>query len=403
MADLKDQLASLRIDRKAVPRRRYGWPLLLLALPGIGGAGYYAWRNYHTADVLEVEIIRPFVMRPGEAPRRMPVLTASGYVVARKKAVVSAKIQGRLSELRVEEGTRVKEGDILARLESADQEAQVERAKAAVERAEVELAENQRQLKNSESLAKDGIAMQDDTDQARSRVRINEAALKLAKADLGVFRAYLDNTVIKAPFSGIVIKKMAEVGESVAPIPPGVNVSTSSGAIVAMADFATLEVEVDVNESNISKLRDQHPAEISIDAIPERRFKAMLRQIIPSADRTKATVLVKVSFLEKDDLLRPELSARVTFFDEDATLALPPDPGASPTPVITVPRQALTKRAGGDVVFESARGKAVVRKVVLGEVKGDRAIVKDGIGGTEQLILNPAETLQEGQEIKTRP
>jgi len=401
VAELKDQLASLRIDRQtAKPRRtRIAWILLLLVV--LGSGSYMAWRAYGPVTEVEVETVRPHVLRPGDAPRRLPVLTASGYIVARRKAVVSAKIQGRLSELRVEEGSRVNEGDILARLESSDQEAQVERARAAVERSEAELAENERQLRNSESLNKDGITMKDEVDAARSRVQIGKAAVRQSRADLGVFEAYLQNTVIRAPFTGVVIKKMAEVGESVAPIPPGVNVSTSSGAIVAMADFNTLEMEADVNESNIAKLRDAHPAEVTVDALPDRKFKAVLRQIIPSADRTKATVQVKVSLLEKDDLIRPEMSARVTFFDEDEASA--PAGTASPAAaVITVPRKALVARDGGTLVFEVVQGKTAARKVVLGEVKGDRAVVKEGLGGTEVLVVSPPPDLRDGQPVKSK-
>ena len=123
--------------------------------------------------------------------------------------------------------------------------------------------------------------------------------------------------MIRAPFGGVVVKKMAEVGESVAPIPPGVNISTSSGAIVALADLATLEVEADVAEANVAKVANGQPAEVTVEAIPDRRYKAVLRQVIPTADRTKATVQVKVTILDKDKDLKPEMSAKVTFLEPD--------------------------------------------------------------------------------------
>lgn len=406
MAELKDKLASLRIERDSEEGRGGRWGLALVLLFLATAASYYGWTRFQASAEVQVNVVRPTLLGAGAGgePRRTPVLTASGYIVARRKAVVSAKIQGRLSELRVEEGSRVSAGDVLARLESADQEAQVERARAAMERAGAELAENRRQLANAENLSKDGITMEDETQAARSRVRIGEAALRQAKADLGVFEAYLENTVIKAPFAGIVIKKMAEVGESVAPIPPGVNVSTSSGAIVALADFDTLEAEVDVNESNLAKLHPEHAAETTVDALPERRFASVLRQIIPSADRTKATVLVKVSLLEKDPLLRPEMSARVTFFNEEKpTEPSPSSTAEAPaTPTILLPRVCVVARGPGNVVFELAQGKARQRTVELGEQRGDQVVVKSGLGGTEQIIAHPPEGLRDGQAAKAR-
>jgi multidrug efflux pump subunit AcrA (membrane-fusion protein) len=146
-----------------------------------------------------------------------------------------------------------------------------------------------------------------------SRVRLVEATLSQSKATLSLAEANFQNTIIRAPFAGVVVKKMAEVGESVAPIPPGVNLSTSSGAIVSMADMATLEAEVDVSESNIAKLQRNQPAQVAVDAIPDHTYRAVLRQVIPTADRTKATIMVKVRLLEKDENLGPEMSAKITF------------------------------------------------------------------------------------------
>ena len=163
-----------------------------------------------------------------------------GYVVARKKAVVSAKIQGRLAELHVEEGSYVKEGEVIARLESTDYTANIERAKAAILHAEADLAEARRQSGIADRLEKEKVLSTDQKDAATSKVRLSEAALAQAKADLNYYNSLYDFTLIRAPFTGVVVKKMAEVGESVAPIPPGVNLSTSSGAIVAMADMDSL-------------------------------------------------------------------------------------------------------------------------------------------------------------------
>ena len=171
------------------------------------------------------------------------------------------------SSRRVEEGSQVEQNDILARLESKEYEAQVRRAQAQVQRAEADLAEHRRQFRVAENLARDQVLAQDPLEAAQSRVRIAEASVRQAEADLSWTQALLENTLIRAPFAGVVIKKMAEVGESVAPIPPGVNISTSSGAIVALADLETLEVEADVSESNVAKLQAEQPAEVTVEAL----------------------------------------------------------------------------------------------------------------------------------------
>src|SRR5688572_25697096 len=324
MPDLKSDLASLRIERDVTHRRSRRWPLLLL-LPAVAVLGFaYALRAGGSRGI-EISTVQAAVVKGeagGSAPG-VPILTASGYVVARRKAVVSAKIQGRLADLRVEEGDRVREGELIARLESRDYEAQVHRAQALLQRAAADLSENERLLRQARDLAAQQIASRDQVDVAESRVRVAQAAVAQARAEIGFARAQMQDTRILAPFTGTVVKKMAEVGESVAPIPPGVNLSTSSGAIVALADLDTLEVEVDVAEANVAKLSPLQPAEVTVEAFPEKQYKAELRQIMPTADRTKATVTVKVTILDRDPNLKPEMSAKATF------LEWTPRPGAT--------------------------------------------------------------------------
>ncbi|HSF03459.1 MAG TPA: efflux RND transporter periplasmic adaptor subunit, partial [Solirubrobacterales bacterium] len=261
MSDLKGELASLKIDRTPPPRNPWRRSLLLLLPAVLGLLTLYGLRARQTLAAPEVTTVVTRVETGEQATAPgTPLLTASGYVVARRKAVVSAKIQGRLASLRVEEASRVREGEIIARLEDADFLASVERARAAVQRAEADLGENRRQLALAERLAVEEVVAVDQRDAAQSRVRLAEAALAQAKADLVFSEAQFQNTVIRAPFTGVVVKKMAEVGESVAPIPPGVNISTASGAIVALADLDTLEVEADVAEANVAKLGETQPA-----------------------------------------------------------------------------------------------------------------------------------------------
>lgn len=399
MTDLKGELASLKIDRTRKSASPWRWPLLLLVPAVLAILVLYALRARQAFSATEVETTTVAVSRDVEPSAGTPILTASGYVVARRKAVVSAKIQGRLSELRVEEGSVVREGETLARLESIDYEAAVARARAAVQRAEADLAEYRRQLRLAEDLAKQRIVAEDQREAAASRVRIAEAALAQQQADLAFAEAQLQNTVIRAPFGGVVVKKMAEVGESVAPIPPGVNISTSSGAIVALADLATLEVEADVAEANVAKVAGGQPAEVTVEAIPDRRYKAVLRQVIPTADRTKATVMVKVTILDKDKDLKPEMSAKVTFLEPEKKEQTP---AAASAPVVLVPRAAVVTRDGKPTVFLVREGKAQARAVVLGTERQGQVIVKEGLAGGETVVAKPGDGLTDGAAIRVR-
>ena len=400
---LTDDIASLRLEDESVSSgpRRWPWVLLVLIILGLGG--FYTWRLRERWSAIEVTTTRPTLMTANQRGTNpgAPILTASGYLVARRKAVVSAKIQGRLSKLNVEEGSRVREGDVIARLESSDYEAQVQRARAAVQHAQADLQEYQRQLHISEKLAAAKVSSQDALDAARSRVNLAQAAVSQAKADEGYAAAQLQNTYIRAPFTGVVVKKMAEVGESVAPIPPGVNISTSSGAIVALAALDTLEMEADVNEANVAQLGNRQPAEVTVEAIPDRTYKAVLRQIIPTADRTKATVQVKVTILDKDKDLKPEMSSKVTFLERN-TATRKNQISSSTAPILTVPSGVVVSRNGKSVVFEVVNDRAQAREVVAGPAWKGRATVKQGLTGSEILISDPPESLLDGNKVRIK-
>lgn len=400
MSDLKTELASLRINREEKPHSRWRWLAYIFVLVLIAaGLGFYLIPG-SSLTAAEVETVRPTVQNFSQAMAGSPILTASGYVVARRKAVVSAKIQGRLADLKVEEGSYVREGEVIARLESADYEAQVDVSRAQVQRAEADLAEQQRQSRISQNLAQAHVVSQDQLDAALSRVRMAEAALSQSRAGLAVSEANLQNTLIRAPFTGVVVKKMAEVGESVAPIPPGVNISTASGAIVALADMATLEVEVDVSESNVAKLKSGQPAEVSVEAFPDRSYRAVLRQVIPTADRTKATVMVKVTILDKDKDLKPEMTAKATFLEPTKKGATSLDSGK---PIVSVPKDAIATRNGKAVVFEVRDNKKVYElPIATGIENQDQVIVKQGLAGSETLVLHPSDKLKEGDVVKLK-
>jgi HlyD family secretion protein len=423
VSELKGDLDTLRLDReRSRPGggRRFAFPAIATLVLVVAGAAWFLTRG---PAPVEIETTRPVVQTtPADGSQAAALLTASGYVVPRRKAVVSAKIQGRLSELRVEEGSRVHQGEIIARLESTDYSAEVASARAAVQRAEADLAENRRQLRLAQELEGQSVVSRDAREAAESRVRIADAALAQARAQLDVAEAHYRNTLIRAPFTGVVLRKMAEVGESVAPIPPGVNLSTSSGAIVALADLDTLEVEADVSESNVARLASEQPAEVSVEAFPDKRYKAVLRQVIPTADRTRATVMVKVTILDKDPGLKPEMNARVTFLEAPAASAggganatggsaaaagAAGTAGAAaaapaPPPSIIVPAGAVIDRDGRTIVFEVVDDRARVRGVVVGGSRDGRTVVRQGLTGNETLVLNPSSTLRDGDRVRVR-
>jgi HlyD family secretion protein len=393
---LTSDLSALRIDREAGDSHRVRRGLIGAVLLLVTAAAVVLYLVRGRISAQEVAIVRPTVRRSSATPAT-PILSASGYLVARRKAVVSAKIQGRLAELDVDEGSWVTEGQVIARLDNADLQAQIEVARAGVQQATADLGEKQRQLRLTQGLATEGVVSQDQLQAAMSRVRVAEAALSQSKASLSLAEANFQNTVIRAPFAGVVVKKMAEVGESVAPIPPGVNLSTSSGAIVGIADMATLEAEADVSETNIAKLQRNQPARISLDAIPDHTYRAVLRQVIPTADRTKATIMVKVRLLEKDANLRPEMSAKVTFLESAK------ESSSTARPIITVPKDVLVTGNGGSAVFvlDSKKKVHLVPVSIAGETQGE-AIIAEGLLGTETLVLRPPGTLKDGGMVKTK-
>jgi RND family efflux transporter MFP subunit len=401
MKELKDELASLKIDRETPRRNRWRVPLLLLVLIAVLVAGgFYLQRTHPVFGAVEVETFQPTVETGGTANAGTPILTASGYLVARHQSVVSSKIQGRISELKVEEGSVVTTGEVLATLDNQDAVAAIAKAKADIEYAKADLAEAQRQEKLQEDLFAGKVVSQDTLDAAKAKVNLAKAAIQQDEANLQVQQAYLDFTTVRAPFSGIVVKKMTEVGESVAPIPPGVNISTASGAIVAIADMNSLEAEVDVNESNVGQLQTNQPAEIQVQAIPDHTYKGVLRQVIPTADRTKATVTVKVSILDKDKFLRPEMSCNVTFLQPQAKKTQ--DAGAAPQRIVTVPKDAVITRDGKPTVFAIEDGKARALPVTTGADLRGQIIVKQGLAGGETLVTNPPQKLKDGDTVRVK-
>lgn len=357
---------------------------------------------------IEVDVARA-ELRGGGAGGSRGGLTANGYVVARTKASVSSKVPGRLAYLGVEEGDVVQAGAVIARLEAAEYEAAVRQADAevlAAEAARLEaeagVAQATRDLERAQALAADSLIPPQMLEDARTALDVAEARLRAAAARVESARqaraaavANLENTRVRAPFTGTVLRKDAEVGEVVAPSVAGGGLTR--GAVVTMADLATLEVEVDVNEAYIAGVRRDQPAEIVLDAYPGTAFPGHVRQVVPTADRQKATVLVRVAIDSQDPRILPEMGARVVFLEQQEAGA--PDVEAT-APRIFVPAAAVRSEAGEDVVYVVVEGHAHRRVIDAGPVMGGEREVRSGLIGGETLVLDPPAQLADGARVR---
>lgn len=414
-------LSKLRINRDDPPpavRRALGRVLWLVA-----------------AAVLVVVIIVLVARRGGAVPIQVVTVStttggdgavgggsgsvavvANGYVVARTKAAVSAKIPGRLAVLNVSEGSQVRRGEVIARLENADYEAIVAQAKAQVASEVATLVERQA---DRDQLQRDFVRVRDiraqnpnlvspqDVENAESKLRQGEARVSAqqaradaAEASLQAAMANLENTYIRAPFSGTVLRKEAEVGEVVA---PSVGGGLTRGAVVTMADLATLEVEVDVNEAYIARIQSGQPARITLDAYPDTAFRGAVRQVVPTADRQRATVQVKVAIVDRDPRILTEMGAKVEFLEVPRAAAPAGANQPVPRPRIMVPAEAVRSDNGRTVVWIIRDGRLQSRDVDAGPVSGNFREIRSGLAGGEQLLVGGVETPREGQRVKVGP
>ena len=342
-------------------------------------------------------------------------VVANGYVVARTKAAVSAKIPGRLAMLNVSEGSRVEKGAIIARLDNADYAATVGQAEAALASAQATLIESQ---SDRDQLQRDYVRVRDireqnpnlvspqDVENANSRARqadarvnAQSARVDAAAAGMRVAQANLENTYIRAPFSGTVLRKEAEVGEVVA---PSVGGGLTRGAVVTMADLATLEVEVDVNEAYIGRISGGQLARITLDAYPDTSFRGLVRQVVPTADRQRATVQVKVTIVDRDPRILTEMGAKVEFLEAPRAAAAG-SPQVVERPRIMVPADAVRSDNGRDIVWIVRDGRLQKRDVDAGPVSANFREIHSGLSGGEQLVVGGIETPKEGQRVKVGP
>src|SRR2546421_10042442 len=365
-------LSALRIDRAADPvaptpgARRW----LMIGLP-VAGVVVLAAVLLATSGALGSAV--PVRLTPATmvSPMRSgAVLVASGYVVAQRKAAVASKGTGRLVYLGVVEGDRVRAGQVIARIEDADVKAQLAQAQANVQLSRAELHDAERSLARERLLGDSGFSSQASFDAAEARYDRVKAGIAAAEAAVDAARVALENTVIRAPFDGTVLTKNADVGEVVAPLAAS---AFSKSAGVTVADLRSLQVEADVAESNLEAIGPDQPCEIVLDAYPDVRYPGVVAKIVPTADRAKATVQVKVAFRGYDARVLPEMSAKVHFLPRPGRVAV------DTQPVLVVPATAVAERNGRSIVFVVEAGRAVDVPVVVGPQLGSSLALREGL------------------------
>ncbi len=404
----KELLNELRIDpgqrAGGGARRRWLWigigAVVLIALAA-GGL------RVLTDNAVAVETATAQPMQTAAADT--VVLDATGYVTARREATVSSKITGRLAEVLIEEGEQVKQGQVLARLDGSDElaqlhlsQAQVAAAKAQVGSLDAQLQQARRDLQRQEDLNRQHLTTAQAVDDAHTRVETLDAQLRaqrkqidVAEAQVRIAQLNYDDTIIRAPFPGVITDKAAQPGEIVSPISAGGGFTrTGIGTIV---DMDSLEVEVDVNEAYINRVTPHQPVVAVLDAYPDWKIPGDVIAIIPTADRSKATVKVRVALHRKDPRILPDMGVRVSFYEgkNDSAAQLPKG--------VLVPASAIVDRAGHSVVFVVDGGLARRRSVKPGQSYGDMRLVEDGLRAGDKVVRDPPAALDDGAKIKTHP
>ncbi len=395
-------LSKLKIDRSAsapVKRKSSLMPWLLAGGCLVAGAVYYFMPSTAAVKTTSVVFSTP--------SQQYVQLTASGYVVAQRRAAVASKAAGRLIELNVREGSKVKTGDLIARLDASDVLAAILSAEASIHQAEANLKQSQVQLINAraETARTRGLEAQgfvspqmventvSKNKAAFAQVSASEAALAQTQAQMKIQKVNLDYTEIRAPFNGVVLVKNANVGDMITPMS---SAAGAQGAVVTMADMSTLEVEADVSEGNLSKTRAGQPVEITLDALPTVRFRGHVSGIVPTVDRAKATVMTKIRFDNLDSRILPEMSAKVSFLSQEITTA-------DQQPVMAVAPSALVTRDGKTVVYriKSVNGQSEVEEVAVkpGRTLGDLREIIGGLKSGDKLVTDAAGGLKSGAKV----
>ena len=414
----RDPLAALRIQRTDPPTRsRSGrrWLrglLLLLVLMAVAAGGLFAvsrvgWLDLAAALQPRVEVrvasISVTTGRAGDA-----TVVATGYIESRQQARIGARGTGRIESLHVDEGVRVKQGDVLAVLEHADLTAALAAARAALQRAraaaaehEVEIARTKRAYERAVKLLPSRAVTESEYDQARfqheaavARRDTLAAEVDLAEARVREAEQVKENMFVRAPFDGTVISKDAELGESI--LPGGMGDASGRGSVVTIADLEHLEVDCDVKEDYISRVQIGQPAEVGVDAVPDRRYQGRVRKIIPMGDRARATIKVKVEIVDADERLFPVMSSTVYFLPDEAEAS-----EQRPERRIFCPTDAIVTQADASYVWiADGDGHLHKTRVETGDENDGQTEILGGLTGNERVVFRPPANLQEGQQVK---
>jgi RND family efflux transporter MFP subunit len=404
MSSAKPSLDDLRIERRPTSERRsaIGWVAAALVVCLLAALVFW-WRSNSKAVPVQTAVAREL---GGKAEDRT-VLNASGYVVARRAATASSKVTGKVVEVLIEEGMHVKEGQVLARLDDTNvkaslavAEAQLDSAKKLVEETRAQLKQADQEYQRMIELARNNIASQSELDKAESEAKTLSARLVRQESDVTVAQKQLasvqqqmDDLTIRAPFAGIVTTKDSQPGEMISPISAGGGFTrTGIGTVV---DMQSLEIEIDVNESYLNRVVPGQPVEATLDAYPDVKFPAKVIAIIPTADRQKATVKVRVGFDKLDPRILPEMAVKVAFH-ETATA------GAAPARMVIVPRSSLRNQDGRDIIYIVQSGRAERRAVTVSRSEGDNVVVAAGISAGDKVIVDSPVGLADGVKVKEK-
>lgn len=398
----KPSLDELRITREPerAPRHpaRLGVIGLVLAV-SLGGAGWW----YGRLNAVEV---RSVMVRETDSPgQARTVLNASGYVIARQQATVSSKVTGKIVDVRIEEGMSVTQGQVLAQLDDANVRANLEVARAEAESAVMAMAETRALLREADldrertaQLVARRVTPQAELDRAESeagslhaRLTRQQRDVDVAERRIALWDQQVEDMIIRAPFDGIITTKNAQPGEMISPVSAGGGFTrTGIGTIV---DMDSLEIQIDVNESHINRVKPGQPVEATLDAYPDWKVPCSVIAIIPTADRQRSTVRVRVAFDELDPRILPQMAVKVAFRDDMA----PGDRRA-----LVVPTGCVRDEAGRDVVFVVHEGTAERRAVRVDQTRDDETTIRSGVAAGERVILDPPNELEDGTPVKER-